>query len=189
MNVHTGQQMAVDPVAPAFALVRTHQQEPTLRRCGDGPCDCDHEYGPVRRSGTGAAPVAAPPAVHDVLGSPGAPLDAGVRAFMEPRFGQDFSGVRVHTDAPAAASAQAVHARAYTVGSDIAFAPGAYSPGTDVGRRMLAHELAHTIQQGPGAGPVAPTLEVGAVDDPAEHEADHVADQVMRTPDEAADGV
>jgi hypothetical protein len=188
MNVHTGQHLAVDPAAPTFALVRTHQQ--ALRRCGDGPCGCGHDDEPMRRSATGAGPVTAPPAVHDVLSSPGAPLDAGVRAFMEPRFGQDFSGVRVHTDAHTAASAQAVHARAYTVGSDIAFAPGAYSPGTAAGRRTLAHELAHTLQQGPAAGPVAPSLEVGAVDDPAEHEADHIADQVMRIPDEAvSDGL
>jgi hypothetical protein len=105
---------------------------------------------------------------------------------MEPRFGQDFSGVRVHTDARAAASAGAVRAHAYTVGSNIAFAAGAYSPRTAAGQRLLAHELTHTIQQqgGGGAG-LAPKLEVGEVDDPAEHEADHIADRVMRTPTEA----
>jgi hypothetical protein len=100
---------------------------------------------------------------------------------MEPRFGQDFSGVRVHTDAAAAASAAAVHARAYTVGSNIAFAAGAYSPSTTAGRRLLAHELVHTVQQGGGVARSA-DLKVGAANDPAEHEADRIADHVMRTP-------
>jgi hypothetical protein len=105
---------------------------------------------------------------------------------MEPRFGQDFSGVRVHTDAQAAASAGAVRARAYTVGSHIAFASGAYSPATSGGLRLLAHELTHTVQQkGGGGGGLATQLEVGDVDDPTEHEADHIADQVMKTPTEA----
>lgn len=168
MTVPVGQQ--VPDVAPAV-----------VRRCGDQPCtDCDSE-GPVRRSAVGSAPVAAPHAVHDVLGSAGAPLGADVRSFMEPRFGRDFSGVRVHTDAGAAASASAVRARAYTVGSDIAFAAGAYSPGTTAGRRLLAHELVHTVQQSGGVARSA-NLAVGALDDPAEHEADRIADHVMRTP-------
>lgn len=157
---------------------------PVLRRCGGEPCtDCDKEKGELRRDALGAGPALAPPAVHDVLGSAGSPLDAGVRAFMEPRFGQDLSGVRVHSDAQAAASAGAVHARAYTVGSHIAFASGAYSPTTTTGLRLLAHELTHTIQQqGHAGGTLAPQLEVGAVDDPAEHEADRIADYVMATP-------
>jgi hypothetical protein len=70
---------------------------------------------------------------------------------MESRFGHDFSGVRVHTDAHAAGSAQTLNALAYTVGSDVVFGPGRYAPETDAGRRLLAHELAHTIQQGGGA--------------------------------------
>lgn len=150
-----------------------------VRRCGDQPCtDCD---APVRRSAVAPAPVTAPGAVHNVLGSAGTPLGAEVRSFMEPRFGRDFSGVRVHTDAAAATSAAAVHARAYTVGSNIAFATGAYSPGTAAGRRLLAHELVHTVQQGGGVARSA-DLKVGAANDPAEHEADRIAEQVMRTP-------
>lgn len=79
---------------------------------------------------------------------PGKPLDPSTRAFMEPRFGQDFSDVRLHTDAKAAESAHSVNALAYTVGRDVVFDLGQYAPGTAVGRKLLAHELAHTIQQG-----------------------------------------
>jgi hypothetical protein len=82
----------------------------------------------------------------------GAPLDAATRRFMEPRFGHDFSRIRVHTDARASASADAVHARAYTVGSNVSFAADEYAPTTARGRNLIAHELAHTIQQSGGAG-------------------------------------
>jgi|GEM_PF-4380897 len=93
-----------------------------------------------------AGTAEAPPIVHEVLGSPGQPLDAATRSFMEPRFGHDFSHVRVHTDAKAAESAKAVNALAYTVGKDVVFGAGAYQPRTNQGRSLMAHELAHTIQ-------------------------------------------
>ena len=89
----------------------------------------------------------APGFVHNVLRSPGQPLDATARAYFEPRFGHDFSGVRVHTDSRAAASAGSIGASAYTAGSSIAFAEGRYSPATSSGRQLLAHELAHVVQQ------------------------------------------
>jgi hypothetical protein len=88
-----------------------------------------------------------PHTVHDVLRSPGRPLDPRTRAFMEPRFGRDFGEVRIHTGANAAASAQAVHALAYTAGYDVVFAHGQFAPETGAGRRLLAHELAHVVQQ------------------------------------------
>lgn len=81
----------------------------------------------------------------------GQALDAATRSFMEPRFGHDFSQVRVHTDQRAASTAGALDARAFTLGNDIAFAPGEYQPGSDSGRQLLAHELTHTIQQTGGA--------------------------------------
>jgi len=84
----------------------------------------------------------------------GAPLDPTTRAFMEPRFGHDFSQVRVHTDARAATVARSLDALAFTVGDDIAFAPGQYRPGSDEGRALLAHELTHTLQQTGGAARV-----------------------------------
>lgn len=94
--------------------------------------------------------MVAPPLVHEVLRSSGEPLDPSVRAFMEPRFGHDFSRVRVHTDARAVESARALRARAYTVGQHIAFGAGEYRPHLMEGRRLLAHELTHTLQQRAG---------------------------------------
>ena len=117
---------------------------PAMRTSGAMP----QRIGLLQRAAVSAAPVpAVPPVVHDVLRSSGRPLDASTRAFMEPRFGHDFSGVRVHTDDKAAASASSVQARAYTVGSDIVFGAGHYSPGTTPGRHLLAHELTHVAQQ------------------------------------------
>lgn len=78
----------------------------------------------------------------------GTSLPGDVRGYFEPRFGHDFSRVRVHADGASAAAAQAVRARAYTVGPDIVFGANEYSPGTADGKRLLAHELTHTVQQG-----------------------------------------
>lgn len=103
-----------------------------------------------QRSFTGPTPAEsldAPSIVHDVLRSPGEPLDAATRGFMEPRFGYDFSHVRVHTDQKAANSARAVDALAYTVGSHLVFESGYYAPDTATGRQLLSHELTHSIQQ------------------------------------------
>ena len=77
----------------------------------------------------------------------GRPLPEGVRSFFEPRFGHTFSNVRIHTDAAAQASARSLGARAYTVGTELVFAAGQYRPDTREGRRLLAHELTHVIQQ------------------------------------------
>jgi len=88
-----------------------------------------------------------PHVVHEVLRSSGQPLDPTARAFMESRFGHDFSGVRVHTDAKAAESAQAVRACAYTVGRDIVFVESRYDPSGEQGRKLLTHELTHVVQQ------------------------------------------
>ncbi|HEV7389953.1 MAG TPA: DUF4157 domain-containing protein, partial [Gemmatimonadaceae bacterium] len=129
------------------------------------------------RGSTGANQ--APTIVHEVLRSPGDSLDSAARASMEPGFGRDFSAVRVHTDAKAAESARAVNALAYTVGHDIVFAEGQYSPQTQGGARLLAHELAHTVQH-PESIDVLPFLEIGRIDDPAERAADLVADAVTR---------
>lgn len=92
----------------------------------------------------------APPVVHEVLHSPGHPLDTVSRGLMESRFGHDFSRVRVHTGSRAEASAASVNARAMTVGNNIIFAAGEYAPTTPGGRRLLAHELTHVVQQGFG---------------------------------------
>jgi len=102
----------------------------------------------LQRAAAGPARETVPPIVHEVLRSPGQPLDQETREFMEPRFGRNFSRVRVHTDAKAAESARAVGALAYTAGGDIVFGNMQYAPNRVEGKNLLAHELAHTIQQG-----------------------------------------
>jgi hypothetical protein len=120
---------------------------------GAGPgCRDDEEKDKeslVQRKVSAHSPPAldVPPIVHDVLQSPGEPLDAATRAFFEPRFGHEFSNVRVHADTKAAESARAVGAIAYTVGRNVVFGAGQYVPHSDRGRKLLTHELAHIVQQ------------------------------------------
>jgi hypothetical protein len=114
-------------------------------------------------------PATVPPIVHEVLRSPGHLLDRTTRAFMESRFNHDFSRVRVHTDAKAAESAQAVNALAYTV-----FGAGQYMPGTSAGRRLIAHELTHVVQQRHNSQAPA-TLRIGQADDTFEVDAERNA--------------
>jgi Domain of unknown function (DUF4157) len=104
----------------------------------------------VGSQATGSSGALAPSIVHDVLRSPGRPLDAATRSFMEPRFGRDLSGVRIHTDPRAAESARAVNALAYTVGEHIAFDSAQDSLESYAGKQTLAHELAHVIHQSKG---------------------------------------
>lgn len=92
-------------------------------------------------------PDTAPQIVHEALNSPGQPLDPTARDSMETRFGQDFSQVRIHTGLAAESAARTIQARAFTLSSKVVFAPGEYRPGTVPGQRLLAHELAHTLQQ------------------------------------------
>ncbi len=117
-------------------------------KCQTEPSAQEHEHLQTKRvQASDAGQSAAPPIVHEVLRSPGQPLDPATRAFMEPRFGHDFSKIRVHADNQAAESVKAVQALAYTVGQDVVFGAGQYVPHNEVGRRLLAHELAHTLQQ------------------------------------------
>lgn len=112
---------------------------------------CEDEAKLQRKAEGASSPgsMMAPQGHADLPPSSGQPLDGRTRAFMEPRFGDDFGLVRVHTDAWAAASARAMNALAYTVGHDIVFGAGSFAPGTAAGRRLLAHELAHVRQQAP----------------------------------------
>lgn len=140
---------------------------------------CEEEGLSLKRRGLGpAAPLAIPSIVHEVVSSPGNRLDAGARSFFEPRFGHDFSGVRVHTDARAAESAGAVNALAYTVGPHLVFAANQYAPGTGAGKKLLAHELAHVVQQASGSAGSSSGIDKGA-SDPAEQAADRRAEQVL----------
>jgi hypothetical protein len=120
-------------------------------------CDsCEEEKSeslPVHRKAHGEASTASTPeARHALLPSHGEPLDGATRGFFEPRFGRDFADVRVHAGSEAAESARALAADAFTIGSQIGFAPGRYSPQTESGKRLLAHELTHVIQQDRNAG-------------------------------------
>jgi|HubBroStandDraft_6_1064221.scaffolds.fasta_scaffold00862_13 hypothetical protein len=116
--------------------------------CGGTCDDCQRKVDVLQCAtpGSTANLATAPAIVHDVLRSSGRPLDTSTRTFMESRLGADFSGVRVHTDSRAAESARAINALAYTVGRDVVFGEGQFVSGNQ-GRHLLAHELAHVIQQ------------------------------------------
>lgn len=137
---------------------------------------------------TGRAPATetsqqvAPPIVHQVLRSIGQPLDPRTREFMESRFGEDFSQVRVHHNAQAAESVRAVDARAYTVGNDVVFGEARYAPQSRESQLLLSHELAHTIQQR-GTHKSAPgeTIPMGSPDSIQEREAES-AERSSRKP-------
>jgi Domain of unknown function (DUF4157) len=107
----------------------------------------------MKPAGTARSVGAAPPIVQEVLREPGRPLDAPTRAFFEPRFNRDLSSVRVHTNGRATQSAKNIDAHAYASDRDIVFGAGRYSPATQEGKRLLAHELTHVIQQWGGATP------------------------------------
>jgi Domain of unknown function (DUF4157) len=176
-------------------LVRTSVPRQAVQRCacaaGGGKCaKCQREEQEVlRRSaepGAPPAPEAAGGVVQSVISGPGHPLEAGVRREMEAQFGVSLGGVRVHTDGAAAASAAAVAARAYTVGKHIVFGASTYAPGTPAGRHLLAHELAHTIQQrGAASGVQRLTIDPGGRTSSAEREAEAAAASVARGADVA----
>jgi hypothetical protein len=133
---------------PDRAKSSTVQRKCSCEGSGQPCAACEEEKNKLQRKAANAVtPTEAPPIVHDVLRSSGQPLDLATRSFMEPRFGRDFSKVRVHADSRAEASAKAVNARAYTVGNDLVFGAGNFAPGTMRGRQLLAHELTHVVQQ------------------------------------------
>jgi len=147
-----------------------------LQRCGDHRCPSSGCHRDAEEVG-GLARMHAPPIVGEVVRENGLPLDQAAQAFFHRQgFGHDFSRVRVHTGDRAAASAEAVHAAAYTVGQNVVFAAGRYAPETPAGRRLLAHELTHVAQQSgvATASPSAP-LYLGELSDHLELEADRVA--------------
>src|SRR5258705_5521853 len=120
--------------------------------CGGAPgvsgeCESCQKNHLQRGSETSDERGTAPPVVHRALRTAGEPLDEVARGFFEPEFGHDLSRIRIHADDLAAASAAAVGARAFTVGDHIAFGAGQFSLQSAAGRRLLAHELTHTIQQ------------------------------------------
>jgi hypothetical protein len=180
------------PRRPAAAAASSRGNAPGLQRsaacaCGGG---CPRCRAPLPKTAVlrasplpqdPEAAVAAPGAVREALARDGEPLSRTTRADMEERFGADFGTVRVHTGEAAGRSAEAVAARAYTVGNHIVFGEGQYAPGSATGRRLIAHELAHVLQQGArgAALPQLDTLRIGARDDPLEREADTLADAAL----------
>ncbi len=124
---------------------------PPCAACADGGATCPAcekaESVAVSRKAEGAVGSDAPASVDAALRAPGEPLSPSVRDFFEPRFGQDLSHVRIHTDRAARESAREVSALAYTVGSHVVFGTERHAPGTPDGQRLLAHELTHVMQQ------------------------------------------
>lgn len=121
-----------------------------IQRCGTitpATCPCHGERDVVRRSALAPRHTHVPAIVHEVLSLSGEPLSASARVALEPRFGRDFSNVRVHTGTRAARAAEAVSARAFTVGRNLVFGSGQYAPHTNTGLSLLAHELTHVLQQ------------------------------------------
>jgi hypothetical protein len=137
--------------------------------CGGGCPKCQngqHAHGHVHMKSVHAndmGEIPVPSSVNEVSHSSGQPLDASTRAFFEPRFGHDFSRVRVHTDSRAVESARAVNAIAYTIGRNVTFGSGRYEPTSTQGRYLLAHELTHVVQQ--GQGNISNGLAAGRPDD------------------------
>jgi hypothetical protein len=120
--------------------------------------------------------------VQRALRSRAQPLNGATRAFMESRFGHDFGSVRIHRGPEANAAAQAVHAAAFTIGRDIVVADPFYEPESSAGQYLLAHELAHTIQQRSHSDGATTSFEVSGLNDPSETEADMAAARVMTGP-------
>lgn len=176
------------PAAPVAAKARTVTRVSGAllqRKCACGGStemegDCEEcKKKKLQRKAAGNGPAIAPPIVHEVLRSPGQPLDTATRSFFEPRFGHDFSKVRVHADSRAGESAHAVQAQAYTVGHNLVFGDGRFAPETKSGQRLLAHELTHVVQQSQSAtSGVQRKLEVGLADDALEHEAERFAEEI-----------
>jgi hypothetical protein len=121
------------------------EEDKLQRKCAE--CEEEEKKTGLHRKQSGAGSQFAPSAVQAVLNSAGRPLDPATRAFMEPRFGYDFSGVSIYTDDHAARSAQAINAEAYTFGHRIVFNQSRYAPETQAGKLLLAHELTHVVQQ------------------------------------------
>jgi hypothetical protein len=178
-----GQQMMVEN--PKKLRMAIPAGKVTLQRtCSKcGAKDKERKKGVLQRTAVQEGSGQAPQIVYEVLHSPGQQLDSSTRAFMEPRFGHDFSRVRVHVGADAENAARSVQARAYTIGRDIIFGSGAFMPETREGTRLLAHELVHVIQQrSSGEDSRSMQIRVGELNTPREQEADRIADTVTGSP-------
>jgi hypothetical protein len=165
------------PLVPGTQPQSLHMREPDLSP--DATKKEKKEEIPVQRKSERAYynDQEAAPEVESVISSSGRPLDRETRRYMESRIGFDFSKVRIHTDSRAAASAKSLNARAYTVGNNVVFGPARFAPNTTEGRRLLAHELTHTVQQ-TRSEPHADVLPAGKPRDKFEIEANEFARSV-----------
>ena len=192
MHRHDSEQAGVESIRPKADRLADRDDATLLRAAADGRTDVLGPQGLLRlqrvvgnKGVTSLAEEERSPVLDVVSSGGGRALDAPVRQDMEQRLNQDFSDVRVHTDDAAHASAAAVHAHAYTVGSNVVFQRDRYDPGSTEGRTMLAHELTHVIQQrsGPVDGtPIGGGVRVSDPSDRFEVEAAANAERVMSGP-------
>ncbi|MBE9583491.1 DUF4157 domain-containing protein [Mucilaginibacter sp. JRF] len=180
--------------ADTIPWINTHTQAVVQRKCAacakeeEGEkhiqrkcAECEKEEQGLQRKENGGVGQPSFSKVNQTLQSPGNSLDNRTLSFMESRFRQSFGHVRIHTDSVAAESAQSVNARAYTVGNNVVFGQGQFTPDTTAGKQLIAHELTHTIQQSSaGNTKLQNKLTVGEVNSPEEAEADLVAEQVTQ---------
>jgi hypothetical protein len=167
------------PIGSGFSDARIHAGRDAARSSRPA-VEAEAESGPQGSGGRAPIkPVAWPSeiAVRSVVSAPGKPLDRTSRESFESSFGHGFGDVRIHADAAASEVAEGLHARAFTVGNHVAFRSGAYAPHTPRGRRLLAHELAHVVQQGHRTS--MDELREGRLGDSFERQADAAARSAM----------
>ena len=176
------------PRNPDHSLRHRHGDDETVidrrprRRIAPGKVSLTSRLPPrIQRQATGPAPAVPPDeALASARKSTGSPLPGAVADWLHEASGHDVSSVRVHDGPNAHRAARDLGARAFTTGSDIYFARGTYQPDTEPGRRLIAHEVAHTVQQRGAATGLQAKLEVSEPGDAAELEADAFADAVVR---------
>jgi len=176
---------AADPKPTAATPHRPSSVVQRQCACGShavagGECEACKQKRPAShqelRNGDGQGPKAT--GIGSLTTPGGRPLESGLRAQMEHRFDHDFSGVRVHTDDPAGKSAEALRARAYTVGRSIIFAQGAFAPQSRDGQKLIAHELTHVVQNDAHPDSASRSKLISEPGDPSEREAHGMARQI-----------
>jgi hypothetical protein len=158
--------MQMSPSEPLTTATTTDEEEKVNRKCKSCEDEEEEEEKMVQRKTNNTTdgyqiPKDVIRSIDNMGEGTGLPLDVSTRSFMESRFGFDFSKVRIHTDEKAAKSSQAVNALAFTTGNNIVFGKGQHTPTTEKGKRLIAHELTHVVQQSKGERKIqrAPKLE------------------------------
>lgn len=170
--------VSADPLAGRLDATAVQQMQQTVgntavqrylaQRSGSGPTEIDDDTSN---------------AINQQRGG-GHGLDDGMAAKAGATMGQDFSGVKIHTDSQADQLSHQLGAKAFTTGNDIFFRAGEYNPASSDGQTLIAHELTHVVQQGASAPSVQGKMAVNDPNDQYEAEADHVAETVMAQPDD-----